>query len=292
MRSKTKKVKKQSILSTPRPLCSSVSHKLTQATIAGYHTLVKRKAILNRQLETRPVGSKGHTLALELQEVEKKILALGGLDAYQRASTLGQSKQRGGDTSKVLVTWLWEMGLLESTGSRLRMLEIGALRPDNFDSQNKYIDNCPIDLHSQHPDIVEQDFFERPLPNSDDEGFDIISCSLVLNFVEDPSKRGRMLQLMHSHLKPGRSSLLFLVLPLPCVSNSRYLTPSLFIKLMEVIGFELVKEQRKKGAKLGYWLWRRAQETDSIALNSHELCKKVIVHNGAKKNNFAILLPQ
>nr|ODO03971.1 hypothetical protein L204_00312 [Cryptococcus depauperatus CBS 7855] len=199
MRSKTKKVKKQSILSTPRPLCSSVSHKLTQATIAGYHTLVKRKAILNRQLETRPVGSKGHTLALELQEVEKKILALGGLDAYQRASTLGQSKQRGGDTSKVLVTWLWEMGLLESTGSRLRlffgihsksMLEIGALRPDNFDSQNKYIDNCPIDLHSQHPDIVEQDFFERPLPNSDDEGFDIISCSLVLNFVEDPSKRG------------------------------------------------------------------------------------------------------
>ncbi|RMZ83560.1 hypothetical protein DV738_g898, partial [Chaetothyriales sp. CBS 135597] len=38
--------------------------------------------------------------------LEAAIEANGGLDLYQRASVTGQSRQRGGDTSKVLVEWL------------------------------------------------------------------------------------------------------------------------------------------------------------------------------------------
>lgn len=50
--------------------------------------------------------------------------------------------------------------------------------------------HIPIDLHSQHPRILEQDFFTRPLPSAADEAFNVISCSLVLNFVDRPEDRG------------------------------------------------------------------------------------------------------
>lgn len=56
-----------------------------------------------------------------------------------------------------------------------------------------------IDLHSQDPkNIKEQDFMKRPLPNNNGsssipETFDIISLSLVVNYVSDPQTRGQML---------------------------------------------------------------------------------------------------
>lgn len=73
------------------------------------------------------------------------------------------------------------------------MLEIGALAPDNYASCSKWIENHPIDLHSRHPDIGEEDFLNRSEPHTDDQRFDVISCSLVLNFVPDPKDRGRYL---------------------------------------------------------------------------------------------------
>jgi hypothetical protein len=71
------------------------------------------------------------------------------------------------------------------------MLEIGALSPKNYAAKQPYVINSPIDLNSQHPDILAQDFLKRPLPNTDDERFDIVSCSLVLNFVPEPRDRGQ-----------------------------------------------------------------------------------------------------
>lgn len=70
------------------------------------------------------------------------------------------------------------------------MLEIGALLPDNYDSCASWIENHPIDLNSRHASIVEQDFLQRPLPKNDAERFDVISCSLVMNFVPDARDRG------------------------------------------------------------------------------------------------------
>jgi 25S rRNA (adenine2142-N1)-methyltransferase len=77
------------------------------------------------------------------------------------------------------------------------LLEIGALTPDNYASCAKWIENEPIDLHSQHPSIKEQDFFERPIIS--DKLLDLISCSLVLNFVPDPRQRGESSQSKKSH---------------------------------------------------------------------------------------------
>lgn len=70
------------------------------------------------------------------------------------------------------------------------MLEIGALKHDNYAGCSRWITNTPIDLRSNHPAIIEQDFLQRPLPESDSDRFDIISCSLVINFVPDIRDRG------------------------------------------------------------------------------------------------------
>lgn len=72
-----------------------------------------------------------------------------------------------------------------------RMLEIGALKPDNY-AGCKWILNTPIDLRSNHPGITEQDFLLRDLPRGDEDRFDVISCSLVINFVPDVRNRGEM----------------------------------------------------------------------------------------------------
>lgn len=73
------------------------------------------------------------------------------------------------------------------------MLELGCLSPDNYAASQSWIENTPIDLNSRHPDIKSQDFLLRPLPKSDDNRFNIISCSLVLNFVSTPKDRGENL---------------------------------------------------------------------------------------------------
>jgi 25S rRNA (adenine2142-N1)-methyltransferase len=97
-----------------------------------------------------------------------------------------------------------------------------------------------------------------------------------------------MLALIHAHLKPESSSLLFLVLPLPCVTNSRYLSPSTLLDMMKCVGFELVEERWKEGGRVGYWLWAWREQ-----LPAEEWARwrrKRIVTDGSRKNNFAILL--
>jgi hypothetical protein len=83
---------------------SSVSRKITQTTISTFHVLLKQKAIIKRQL--RNDNDNDGKLQKRLDEVDQKLKDIGGLDAYQAASRLGQTDDRGGDSSKVLVEWL------------------------------------------------------------------------------------------------------------------------------------------------------------------------------------------
>ena len=72
---------------------------------------------------------------------------------------------------------------------RLQLLEVGALRPDNYAPCSKWIEVTPIDLHARVPGIIEQDF----LTMDDVENvqrWHAISLSLVLNFVPDAHDRG------------------------------------------------------------------------------------------------------
>ena len=283
-----KKTKRPQSLAAGRPPTiqkkRSISRKTTKALINKLHLLEKRK---------QQAISKGDKAAETAIDVE--IQELGGLEKYQEASLQGQRHDRGGDSSRVLMDWL-EPYLSASKASRdgpLRMLEIGALSTENACSKSGYFDINRIDLNSQGEGISQQDFMERPLPRDDSERFDILSLSLVLNFVPDHKGRGDMLlrttkflyrpQRYVGDASPSFPSL-FLVLPAPCVTNSRYLDEDKLTAIMASMGY--IKTHYKLTQRLVYYLWRR--EAD-VAKRGKPFTKEEL-RAGASRNNFAITL--
>lgn len=172
----------------------------TRSVVRKFHVLLKSR----RKLE----GGAGN--ARELDAIDGQINDLGGLDAYQRMSEQGQSAERGGGTETVLIDWLKDIVGGDPLGKgkklrcvwagpqdllpvvltvRLRLLEVGALKADNYRGCSSWIDTTPIDLNAQDPKIRQQDFLQM----KEDENacrWDVLSISLVLNFVPDPRERG------------------------------------------------------------------------------------------------------
>lgn len=102
-----KRPKKKPLASSSSTDQAAVSRKVTQSTISQYHTLLKQKAIVKRQVATQGTeGEDSKDLLDRLVDIDKKLEDLGGLKAYQEASRLGQAEDRGGDSSKILVGWL------------------------------------------------------------------------------------------------------------------------------------------------------------------------------------------
>lgn len=283
-----KKKRQPSSLASGRPptiqRSKSISRKATKSLINKHHLLEKRK---------QQAISKGDR-AEELT-VAAEIASLGGLEKYQQASLQGQREDRGGDSSRVLMEWLDPVVKLskESGGRRLRMLEVGALSTDNACSRSGFFDLERIDLNSQGKGILQQDFMERPLPRDSAEQFDLISLSLVLNFVPDPKGRGEMLLRTLEFLHEPDTSLsappqsfvpsLFLVLPAPCVSNSRYLDEERLVAMMASLGY--AKIESKTTQRLVYYLWKRGTKSERP-----RSFPKEEIRRGSSRNNFAIVL--
>ncbi|BEI91728.1 uncharacterized protein CcaverHIS019_0405480 [Cutaneotrichosporon cavernicola] len=225
---RTKRTRKAPLVPTEKKL-SSASHKVTQSTISTFHTLLKRRKGIERQLKSSASSEQHQALEKELKNIDRQADEIGGLEAYQQASTLGQSSQRGGDSSHVLIKWLKGVRASTAWGVPLR---------------------------------------------------------LVLNFVPDPKERGRMLRLCRAHLLPQPSSMLFIVLPFPCVSNSRYTTAESFKQLVTALGFKLEREQWRPHGKVAYWLFRWCSTTDDVS----QFKKKRILNDGPTRNNFTILV--
>ncbi|KAL0931615.1 nucleolus protein [Colletotrichum truncatum] len=288
------------LLSSGRPptlkKAKSISRKETRALINTHHMLQKkRQQALARNDEK------------EAAALTAKISALGGIEEYQRASLQGQRLDRGGDSSKVLLDWLRSRKFQpDSTRTkakddgddgeyrRLRMLEVGALSTDNACSKSGYFEMERIDLNSQQSGILQQDFMERPLPKDDTHRFDIISLSLVLNYVPDHSLRGQMLLRTLSFLRQpddnfsqGTSNIfpsLFLVLPRSCISNSRYFSQDRLVELMTLLGY--VQLEGKVTNKLAYSFWKKA----SSPHQPMPPFTKREVNSGIDRNNFTITL--
>lgn len=197
--------------------------------------------------------------------------------------------------------WIKE---LQKTGpvmpreTKLRVLEVGCLSSKNAISRSPLFDVTRIDLNGREACIESQDFMERPIPSGDDTSskFDIISLSLVVNYVPDAPGRGAMLRRTLSFLRPTTDldqadplgqffPSLFLVLPRPCVDNSRYLTEDHLAAIMESLGYVLVR--RKLSSKLIYGLWHLS---DPTAVQRKIRFKKKEVNPGAARNNFAIVV--
>lgn len=272
---KTRK-RKSPIVSVETASTSSSTPLLTRTIIRRFHVLLKQQA----QLRNSHLGDANTTQALS--DVERQISELGGLEEYQRLSAVGQGTDRGGGSEKVLIGWLKDMGLQKRCPPKVKLLEVGALKPDNYRQCSSWIDTTPMDLRSRHPSIMEQDFL---LLDKEEHGgkWDMISLSLVLNFVPEARDRGRMLQLAHEFLKP--EGLLFLTLPLPCVTNSRYVDFPYLKTLMEAIGFTEIQDRWKEGRKMAYWLYRKGPCGQSLG----QFGKKLVLRQG-NRNNFCILI--
>lgn len=261
----------------------SISSKATRNLIRTHHTLEKQKA--------KAVADGDDIKAAALA---KQIELQGGIEGYQRASLTGQANDRGGDSSKILMEWLQPVALSlkdqMSNGQPARMLEVGALSTNNACSRSRLFQVERIDLHSQAQGIKQQDFMERPLPADAREQFDLISLSLVLNYVPDSVGKGNMLLRTLKFLRKGQQSedireflpSLFLVLPAPCVTNSRYMDEAKLEAIMKSLGYGQVK--KKLSSKLVYYLWRMEAATQKVSFTKEEL------RSGKSRNNFSIVL--
>lgn len=259
---------------------SSSTPQSSRTVIRRFHVLLKKRS----QILNTPTGDANTAEALA--SVQHQISDLGDLKCYQRMSAVGQSGDRGGGSEKVLIRWLKELKVnsLSLKEIKVRLLEVGALKPDNYKSCSAWIECTPIDLRSRHPSIREQDFLL--MSEEHRSAWDVISLSLVLNFVPEPNDRGRMLQLAHRMLAPG--GYLFLALPLPCLLNSRYLTFEHFKGLMNHLHFTEIYEKWRQGGKMVYWLYRK----EDLAPSGHHLFHKKTVLRQGQRNNFSILLKE
>ncbi|KAI8146355.1 nucleolus protein [Fennellomyces sp. T-0311] len=233
--------------------------------------LIRRFHVLNKELAKCKTAADSTRKQSILAEME----AMGGIDWYQRASQLGQSKRRGGDSSKWLLQVMAKHHLKKNP---TKILEVGAVAPDNYDRHKSWIQVKPIDLNPQDPRIEKQDFLEM-IPTSK---FDIVSLSLVVNFVGDPRDRGRMLLHTRDFLDPD--GYLFLVLPLPCIDNSRYMSHEHLMSMMQSMGYGHCVEHHFSN-KLAYYLFQLTSEKAKC-----RSFKKEILTDGAKRNNFAIII--
>ncbi|KAK3710614.1 25S rRNA (adenine2142-N1)-methyltransferase [Vermiconidia calcicola] len=261
---------KRVTLSKGRPPAStkpqaSLSKRATQNLIRSHHELNKQLAKVKARGDEQEVAS-----------LQKRISDLGGLQSYQLASIQGQSNERGGDSSTVLLEWFEDLKPVLAAGQKLRMLE-------------------RIDLNSQSEGIVQQDFMERPLPHSETDRFDILSLSLVLNFVPSETGRGDMLKRTCQFLNQkaprtmaeplqGTFPALFLVLPAACINNSRYMNEERVTLIMASLAYICL--QRKQTAKLIYYLW---QLRDRPSPDEQRFPKKE-VNPGGQRNNFCVVL--
>ncbi|OLL22018.1 25S rRNA adenine-N(1) methyltransferase [Neolecta irregularis DAH-3] len=189
------------------------------------------------------------------------------LKIYQTASQLGQSKTRGGDSSKILLKWI------ESRD--LKILEVGSLSTTNAIAKLGTVER--IDLNPTSKEIKKQDFMQRPI---DGFKFDLLSLSLVLNFLPSAVERGAMLRQTTNFL--STNGLLFLVLPSACTGNSRYLDQKRLEDIMNILGYEIVEFKIAK--KVAYWLWKFCGRVNGAT------AEKKIVREGGAKNNFCIVL--
>ena len=300
--------------------------------IRAYHTLEKRLAAVAADPALKTEAEReARRAALRAEQA-----ALGGLDAYQRASLGGESSEQFAQFSAS--EWvLEELGGKPLTATHksaqrteplalpagadspgappLRLLDVGAIvnhypcaepapepEPQPALAEGallgpalpggRQLHVTSIDLNPREPSVIRADFFpyaRQQLQRRGEGCFDIVVLSLVMNFVGEPAARGEMLRLCARLLPP--SGLLFLVLPEPCIYNSRYLKFGLLDKILRSVGLPIIDGGYKRTPKLFFALCRR---TESGAEPEPEpgarSFKRQLVRGGKDRNNFCIVL--
>ncbi|KAI9137485.1 putative methyltransferase-domain-containing protein [Paraphysoderma sedebokerense] len=134
----------------------------------------------------------------------------------------------------------------------------------------------------------DSDYADNGSPANIQTNFDIVCLSLVLNFLGSPSQRLLMLEKATRHLSINGLNLMYIVLPLPCLRNSRYMTEEFFVQRLmnEVLCCELLA--KKETRKLWCGVFKYVQNRGAIHQKSKEPLTKVLLNDGYSRNNFWI----
>lgn len=82
----------------------------------------------------------------------------------------------------------------------------------------------------------------------------------------------------------ANGGLLFLVVPLACVDNSRYMTQDLMSKMLMSLGFAVLEQKTSK--KLAFYMLELVERKPPQA--APQIFKKQVIRHGGDKNNFFI----
>ncbi|KIS71311.1 25S rRNA (adenine2142-N1)-methyltransferase [Mycosarcoma maydis] len=256
--------------------------------IAKFHTLLK-------QLEQAKT-------AADKDEIQAGLDSLGGLAQYQAWSLTGSAKAGQTPTSKWCMEALATVYKHDRDLPKFRVLDVGAITGTAYEKY-RWVDATYIDLHPQGDNVQKYSFFEFPVPTDTKQRFNMVALSLVINFVGDVRKRGEMLRHVHKYLPDNQDTpgFCFLVLPLSCLTNSRYMNQSHLRAILSSLGFNVVKQSDSN--KLSRWLLQRKplKERQEAAANNGNAAaasdewdgtvfKKRDINPGKDRNNFAIVV--
>ncbi|XP_066285745.1 uncharacterized protein [Branchiostoma lanceolatum] len=242
-------------------------------------SVISKLHVLNKELDAvrSDQSLSRSTKQARANQLETEIQKIGGLDAYQAASKRGACCHGNTTTSNWVIKQLKKFKVKPATEeTRLRLLDVGAL--DNHYQRHSWLDCTAIDLNPQTDSVIKADFFDYQV----EEGckYDVVVLSLVINFVGDPKKRGDMLR--HCCQVTKENGHLFVVLPLPCLSNSRYLTHKLFCDMLDSLGFQKLSSHDSK--RLSFFVFQKTGKRRSKSF------PKQVVRKGPSHNNFSIIL--
>ncbi|WFD32736.1 25S rRNA (adenine(2142)-N(1))-methyltransferase [Malassezia sp. CBS 17886] len=218
--------------------------------------------------------------------------AMGGLAVYQDQSTTGSTTLRGGESGKWCVQ---QLQAIVAPKTHLRILDIGAIAGTAYAKWKHWVNTTSIDLNPRAAHVHRADFFEWPVPAADGERYDVVGLSLVVNFVGDLAQRGAMLLHAHQYLHTG--GYVYLVLPLACVQNSRYLTHDHLRAIVQSAGYRVTRQE--DSARLTRWLLQQVPSSRAPPRTLQEardqfwdgcVYKKRELVPGTHLNNFCILM--
>eukprot|EP00762_Andalucia_godoyi_P006262 ANDGO_05939.mRNA.1 25S rRNA adenine-N(1) methyltransferase len=260
------------------------------SSVQEAHDLISRFHTLNKDIGLlRASGSISESEKREkISGLERQLDDLGGLEKYQRASLFGEmGYQHRFNSAKWVVKDLCARERRPSKQAsgmqaKLSLLDVGAIT-NHYRPYQSWILPTSIDLHSFDPDVIQIDFFEFA-KCYDDDPFDVVVLSLVLNFVGSPEKKGEMIARCEDLVKVG--GLLYVVLPVACVENSRYLKHSLWLRMLKSVGFSVL--DHRTSSKLSFYVFQRTE--DSLLRTAHHAFPKKLCRSGDSRNNFCVVM--
>lgn len=218
------------------------------------------------------------------------------IELYQQASSIGHSSQENNsfNSSKWIIPLIKRHFKQQiNNKQKMKLLDVGSLC-NHYNTYNNILDIHAIDINSMHPTVQKIDFFDLRYRTL---SYDVIVCSLVLNYIGDKFKRGLMLQrcydMLHNNISSNHNNnrYFYLVLPKACLFNSRYLTVDIFNNdiMLNHIGFKCTHTHVSNKLILLEYVTVNKNNNNNTTTATTEYKPNVIL-KGDKHNNFSIAL--